>query len=190
MGRPDWTLGYLDEVWWSRLAQPALHGWSSGQPLRLIEAEPDSRDRQPKALACYGVWLAGQGQMLLRFAAGRPLSAATCAFLEWVCRQLQARGKRVWALVWDNAAWHISRQVRQWLDRHNRQVKQARRGVRILVCHLPVKSPWLNPIEPKWLHGKRAVAEPNGILSAEELTRRVCRYYGCACLEPLAQQTP
>jgi len=25
-------------------------------------------------------------------------------------------------------------------------------GVRIRVCHLPVKAPWLNPIEPKWVH--------------------------------------
>jgi hypothetical protein len=30
------------------------------------------------------------------------------------------------------------------------------------VCRLPVKSPWLNPIEPRWLHGKRAIVEPQG----------------------------
>lgn len=167
-----------------------MHGWSSGQSLRVIAPEPDSRDRQPKALACYGVWLAGQGQMLLRFAAGRPLSGGTCQFLGWVCRQLEARGKRVWALVWDNAPWHLSRQVRKWIARHNRQVKRRRQGVRILVCQLPAKSPWLNPIEAKWLHGKRAVVEPDGILSPEELTQRICQYYGCEKLEPLAQNTP
>jgi len=127
--------------------------------------------------------------MLLRFAAGRPLSGGTCEFLQWVCRRLQAQGRRVWALVWDNAPWHTSRQVRRWITCHNRQVKQTGRGVRILACFLPVKSPWLNPIEPRWLHGKRAVAEPDGILSPQELTQRICQYYGCANLEHIAQDT-
>ncbi|WP_040447120.1 hypothetical protein [Ktedonobacter racemifer] len=45
---------------------------------------------------------------------------------------------------------------------------------------LPTKSPWLNPIEPKWVHGKRNVAETNGLLSAHHLAERVCAYYGCA----------
>ena len=52
--------------------------------------------------------------------------------------------------------------VRAWIRAHNRQVKQQGHGVRILVCSLPVKSPWLNPIEPKWVHSKRAIVEPTG----------------------------
>ena len=33
---PDWVLGFEDEVWWSRLAQPALHTWAApDQPVRL-----------------------------------------------------------------------------------------------------------------------------------------------------------
>ena len=39
-------------------------------------------------------------------------------------------------------------------------------GCRIRVCGLPVKAPWLNPIEPKWVHGKRAIVEPDRKLSA------------------------
>jgi len=62
-------------------------------------------------------------------------------------------------LVWDNASWHISREVRQWIKQHNREAK-ANSGVRIIVAQLPVKSPWLNPIEPRWGHGKRAIIEP------------------------------
>ena len=53
------------------------------------------------------------------------------------------------------------------------------RRVRIVVCPLPSKSPWLNPIEPKWVHGKRAVAEPERLLSAAELEARVYADYGC-----------
>ena len=53
-------------------------------------------------------------------------------------------------------------------------------GVRILACRLPSKSPWLHPIEPKWVHGKRAIVEPDRLLSAREIMERVYTYYGCA----------
>ena len=78
-------------------------------------------------------------------------------------------------------------QVRQWIKTQNAQAKQSG-GVRLLVCHLPVKSPWLNPIQPKWVHGKRAVVEPDTKLSAQELKTRICEYLDCQLLEPLAKQ--
>ena len=34
----DWVVGFLDECWWSRVAQPNLHSFSEeGEPLRLVE---------------------------------------------------------------------------------------------------------------------------------------------------------
>ena len=60
-------------------------------------------------------------------------------------------------------------------------------GVRILVCRLPVKSPWLNPIEPRWLHGKRAIVEPERTLTADELMDRVHQHFRCEHLELLHQ---
>ena len=45
-----------DEVWWSRLAQPALHTWApDGQALRLVEQARPKADLDPKALAYYGL---------------------------------------------------------------------------------------------------------------------------------------
>jgi transposase len=110
---------------------------------------------------------------------GRPVSAVTTQFLEWCCPKLAARGKKALLLVWDNAPWHGSKAVRAWIRTHNRQVKQAGCGVRIIACFLPIKAPWLNPIEPKWVHGKRAVAEPDGLLTAQELADRVCAHFDC-----------
>jgi hypothetical protein len=165
-----------------------MHSWNFDQPLRLIEQQADKKDQQPKALACYGVWFADEQQMLLRFAQARPVSELTCHFLEWVCERLAQKGKRVWVLVWDNASWHISQPVQAWIKEHNRQVKQIG-GVRIIPCRLPVKSPWLNPIEPKWLHGKRAIVEPVAKLTADELIQRVYQYYHCQPIEPIAQNT-
>jgi len=117
--------------------------------------------------------------MWLRFVDGRPVSAVTVAFLAWCAQQAQAQGKRAVLLVWDNASWHLSQSVRSWLRAHNRQVKQTGQGVRLLPCFLPIKSPWLNPIEPKWLHSKKRVVEPARLLSAAELAERVCASFAC-----------
>ena len=151
---PDWVVGYADEVWWSRLAQPTMHAW--GETLRLKVKARAKDDPQPKALAGSGLLRTDQDRVLLRFVEGRPVSRVTTDFLAWGADRLAAEDKRVWVLVWDNAAWHVSRAVQAWIGTHNRTVKRTG-GVRILVCRLPVKSPWLNPIEPRWLPGKRAV---------------------------------
>src|SRR3954452_8097524 len=187
LGRPGWAFGFADEVWFSRLAQPALHAWTAGRPLRLGMQAAGRGEPQPEALGCYGLWLPGPERMLLRFVAGRPVSAVTCAFLAWVAGRLAAEGVRVLALVWDNAPWHVSRAVRAWIAAHNRRVKRDG-GCRLLVCRLPSKSPWLNPIEQKWMHGERAVVEADRKLTAEELRQRLCDHYRCPLAEPLAQQ--
>ena len=51
----DWGVGFADETWWSRLARPALHTWTDGEPLRLVEQRVAKTDPDPKALACYGL---------------------------------------------------------------------------------------------------------------------------------------
>jgi transposase len=170
----------------------------AGGRLRLVSQAAGRDDPDPKALACYGLWLPERGRMLLRFVEGRPVSAVTRAFLAWVAEHLATEGVRVLALVWDNAPWHVSREVRAWIKEHNRRIKAAGSGCRLLVCRLlvcrllvcrlPSRGPWLNPIEPKWVHGKRAVAEPARKLSGDELKRRLCDHYRCPTMEPLAQQ--
>ena len=77
-------------------------------------------------------------------------------------------------------AFHKSQAVRTWIREHTQQVKQTGKGVRSLPFLLPTQSPWLNPIEPKWVHGKRNVVEPNGVLSAQQLAERICAYFGCS----------
>lgn len=177
-------MGFADEVWWSRLAHPEQHRWvEAGVITRLQELERPKADPDPKALACYGVLVRQHAppadQMLLRFVDGRPVSAVTTAFLAWGCERLAAQGVTAWFLIWDNASWHTSQAVRTWIRAHNREVKTTRHGVRIVACWLPTKSPWLNAIEPKWVHGKRAISEPERMLTRDELEARVCAYYGC-----------
>lgn len=183
---------YQDEVWWSRLAQPHLHSWQADEPLRLQQKERERNDPEPQAISCYGGWLQREGKMHLRFVEGQPNSTITIAYLRWLAGELAAGGKTRAVVVWDNAPWHVSKAVKGWLREHNQAALAARRkgeaAVQLVPCWLPTKSPWLNPIEVQWVHGKRAVVEPSRKLSAEELEGRVCSYYKCEPQAHLAQE--
>jgi hypothetical protein len=181
------VVGFEDETWWSRFEQPDLHSWAeAGEPMHLVEKEAGKDDPDPKALSCYGLFVPKLERTWLRFVDGRPVSAITTQFLEYSCQRLEEVGKKALLLIWDNASWPKSKFVGRWIVSHNREVKNSGRGVRIVPCFLPKKSPWLNPIEPKWTHGKRKVVEPDGLLSAYELADRICKVCGCAHEEHLS----
>lgn len=178
-------MGYEDETWWSRVAHPALHAWADGDPVRLVEQRVAADDPDPKALACYGLLVrppdasdAAAEAVWLRFVDGRPISPLTIAFLTWCCERLGSQGMTTLVLVWDNAGWHLSGEVRRWLRDQNQRAHREG-GVRIIPCCLPTKSPWLNPIEPQWVHAKRRVAEPARLLTARDLEDRVCAAFAC-----------
>jgi hypothetical protein len=182
-------VGFADETWWSRLARPALHAWREDAPLRLVEQSVAKDDPDPKALACYGLLVrpgdAAPEALWLRFVAGRPVSAVTVQFLAWCGERLAAAGTTTLVLVWDNASWHVSQEVRRWLRAHNQRAHREG-GVRLVPGFLPSKSPWLNPIEPTWVHGKRRVVEPARLLTARELEERVCAAFACPVGDHLA----
>lgn len=180
-------MGFQDETWWSRVTQPHMRAWAEeGEALRLIEQTSPADDPDPKALACYGLLVSCPAapdtlpeQVWLRFVDGHPISAVTTQYLQWCCEHLEKVGKRALIMIWDNASWHISKVVRHWIREHNREVRQNGQGVRIVPCYLPTKSPWLNRIEPHWVHGKRNIVEPARLLTAQELADRVCAHFGC-----------
>lgn len=181
-------MGFEDETWWSRVARPALHAWADGAPVRLVAQTVADDDPDPKALACFGLLLQrpeAPEEVWLRFVDGRPVSAITTAFLAWCGERLAALGTTTLVLVWDNAGWHVSRAVCRWLREHNQRAHREG-GVRLVPCLLPTKSPWLNPIEPKWVHGKRRVAEPARLLTAADLEDRICAAFACPRYDHLA----
>lgn len=154
--------------------------------LRLVEQTLAPDDPDPKALACYGLLVSCPAapetlseQVWLRFVEHRPVSPLTTRYLAWCCEKLAAVGKTALLLSWDNASWHISKEVRSWIRNHNRQVKQQGQGVRIVACFWPSQSPWLNRIEPHWMHAKRNIVEPARLLTAHEVADRVCAHFGC-----------
>lgn len=127
--------------------------------------------------------------MGLRFVTGRPVSAVTIDFLSGCSAQRAAQGFTALVLIWENASWHRSPAVRHGRRQHHQQIKGGAVGVRLVVCPLPSKRPWLNPMAPPWLHGKRAGLEADRLLSADTLQARVHADYGCQRQEHLIMPT-
>jgi hypothetical protein len=138
------------------------------------------QDMVDKALARYGAVRDDTHQMHLAFCPGQPNSDYTLLFIPQLLDIARDEGKRSLIMIWDHASWHKSKRVRRWTRAHNQQAKQTG-DVRLLVWLLPKKSPWLNPIEPRWLHGQRAVLEPGAHdLTPQVLRNRLCAYYQSA----------
>ena len=179
--QPDWAYSFQDQTWWSRFSHPDLHSWEqAGQYPTLVEQVYSNNDSDPKALAGYGLlvrWkndkVQAKQKIWLRFVKGNPGSELTIKYLQWTCSKARQLRKRVLVMFWDHAPWHVSQTVIDWVHKHNREVKRAGAGVRLLICFLPKKSPWLNSIEPMWIHAKRKIVEPDGKLSAKEVVSRV-----------------
>ena len=172
----DWLLVEQDECWFSRFAQPNLHAWAApGQALHLVGRKP-ARQEAHKALACYGARRQDTRQVLLYLCDEQPKSEFTWLMIERLLALARQENKRVLVIIWDHASWHKSKRLTGWIRAYNQEAK--RQGdVRLLTLLLPKQSPWLNPIEPCWLHAKRKVCEPDGKLSVAEIKRRLCALF-------------
>lgn len=178
---PDWVLGFIDEVWWSRLYRPRMHAWTDGPPLKLRALGEDINDSDPIAICCYGVLFHDTKKVILRFAENRPLSDNTIQFLAWLCQVLSEEKKKRLIIIWDDASWHASKAVLHWLGEHNRHVRQQG-GLEVIHFELPAASPWLNDIEHYYRHAKKVIIEPDRKLTAQETVERVCQHFQCSLL--------
>jgi transposase len=166
-----------DECWFSRFVQPQMHAFAVAENhLRLVQRVPQKGETD-KAIACYGAVCDQTKERFFCLADGQPNSEKSIAFLSTLLALAKERNQRVLVVIWDRASWHMSKTVIRWVHQHNQQVKQAKHGTRLLTCLLPSKSPWLNPMEPIWLHAKRNVVEPDGELSVKLLKERLCAHF-------------
>lgn len=95
--RPDWAIGFEDEVWWSRVAQPKVRAWA-GEPLKVQVLKSEDGDPDPDAIACYGFYRYDTRKVSVRFVEGRPVGDLTIQFLEWLCAGVAEEGKKVLAV--------------------------------------------------------------------------------------------
>ena len=80
-------------------------------------------------------------------------------FIEYLGRMLPEEGRKVYLIV-DNMQVHHSKKVREWLKKHESQMK---------VAYLPVYSPELNPDEYMNNHLKKEMRKRGHARSQEEL---------------------
>lgn len=173
---PDWLLIEEDECWFSRFAQPQAHAWAAADAnLRLYQRSPE-RGETEKAIACFGGVRHDTDEVLLYFSDGQPNSLHMWMFIVGLLAVARDAGKQVLVLIWDHASWHKSQDIRRWIHIYNRMAKQQGEP-RLLTHRLPTKSPWLNPIEPRWVHAKRGICEPNGVLTPDVLRQRLCAHF-------------
>ncbi len=186
LSQPDWLVLEQDECWFSRFSQTALHTWSAAQePQRLVQREPQRKEAD-KALACFGAVCQNSGQRYFYFGQGQPNTDKIILMLERFLAIARYQGKRVLLIFWDRASWHQSKKLYRWIRTHNQHAKLTG-DVRLLTVLLPSKSPWLNSMEPHWLHAKRKVAEFDGKLSVAMLKRRLCAHFQVPLVEALLQ---
>ena len=173
----DWLLFEEDECWFSRYAQPNAFAWATPPaPVRFVQRTPPPKTPDT-ALACFGAVRQDTQETYLYFAPGQPNSEQMWLFIIGLLVVARQESKKVVVLLWDNATWHKSQRLRQWIRLYNQAAKKAGEP-RLLTWLLPLQSPWLNPIEPRWVHAKRAVCEPDGELTAPELKRRLATHFG------------
>jgi transposase len=108
---PEWAIGFEDEVWWSRIAQPKVRAWTGGPPLKVQVLKPEDGDPDPDAIACYGFYRYDTRKVTVRFVEGRPVGDLTAQFLEWLCREVAREEKKVLVVIWDGPSWHAAEAV-------------------------------------------------------------------------------
>ena len=143
--------------------------------MRLVERTPVS-DETEKALACFGAVRQDTQQTYLYFSDGQPNSEHTWLFIMGLLTIARREKIRVVVMIWDHATWHKSKRLRQCIRSYKLAAKESGQP-RLLTFLLPRKSPWLNPIEARWVHAKRKTCEPDGELTAQELKRRLAAHF-------------
>ena len=183
---------FIDESWfvlWPRQAESWAH---KRLPERIPKEKSWDRKNRPPSCALYATM----------DVAGRQVEGEwhdtwnqeeTWEHLQGVIQRYQARGTRYLVVFWDHAPWHVAHSIGSRVAQHNRQVKQAG-GVRVLLFYLPIRSPWLMPLEPVFGQTKRAVGtkrrEKMGDLQSaieQRLLRRNARVHKHSQL-PIASQ--
>ena len=175
--RDEVELMYEDESWFSRYAMPRLrsHG-PRGEHTRIpIREGPYSQPQ--KAVAVYGALTIPEKRVCIQCVDQQPRSETTWTFLMSLVDYARGNHRRWLVVIWDNASFHKSKRLIAWIRNHNRTQSGRSDGVRIVPYCLPTRSPWLNPIEPQWLHCKRAIYSVGVTPTPEQLKRSVTQYF-------------
>lgn len=146
---------FIDESWfvlWPRQAE----SWARRRrPLAIPKNKSWRHQDRPPSCALYAGMDVASHEVSAQW---RPTwnQEETWAHLQGVIEGYAQAGTRYLVVFWDNGPWHTAGSIARRIAAHNRQAKQEG-GVRVKLFYLPVKAPWLMPLEPVFGQTKRAV---------------------------------
>lgn len=153
---PDRRAGvYLDESWFVCWPHPAPQWAPQRRPARLPKAKSWPKGQRPESTCLYATMEVGMRTVASAWHATWNQDETWTA-LERVLTHYAKRHIRSLVIFWDNAPWHVAWRLRERVAQHNRQAKTDG-GVHVLLFALPVRSPWLMPLEAVFGQTKRAV---------------------------------
>ncbi len=128
------------------------YGWGKTSE-RLVVQVANPKERQ----SYFGALNGKTGDLLLK-ATPKADSAHTVAFLDQLRQHYL--NKKVW-VIWDNASYHCSQLVKDYLQQVNGQLPQEQWPLTLI--GLATNAPEQNPIEDVWLDGKTQIRKTAGL---------------------------
>jgi hypothetical protein len=171
---PDGAAVWLDQSWFVRWPYRFWAWAPHDAPPRVAKRWNEAVD----TTALYAALDDETQEAFLSWSPGQPNSEVTMEFLEALMAYWTQKGKRFMVLLWDKAPWHTSGRIRQWIRNYNRRAK--REGLtRLIMHHLPTRSPWLMPLESilGWI--KHRVLGDRCFDTVAELQAAVVRAFEC-----------
>jgi hypothetical protein len=146
---------FIDESWFVLWPYRSESWARRKRPLRIPKAKDWKRGERPPSCALYASMDALKREVSAEWHSTWN-QQETWAHLQGLLEAYGQRGIRYLIVFWDHGPWHTAASVRQRVAEHNRRARKEG-GVRVLLFYLPVKAPWLMPLEPVFGQTKRAV---------------------------------
>jgi transposase len=151
---PESDLEYTDESWFVAQEPSGVKNHQTGSSWSDVgkpETVPTSSSKGKKTLPIYAGLSVKDKQVRYMFTEKTDTNASI-AYLSWRAKECRERGIRRLYIVWDNASFHLSKALREWLGEHNEKAGREDSAI-IELVPMPNKSPWLNLIEVvfRWL---------------------------------------
>lgn len=146
---PACGLEFMDETWFVWVPPQGIMNPEPGTGWAVHQHSPRntaSREKGKQTTSAYLFLDVKEQRVWVDYAAHTNSTEVLTRLMERVA-QHQRLGHTRLVLVWDQASWHVSKQVRQAIREHNLGVNRTRTGVKIVPIVLPVHAFWLNPVE-------------------------------------------
>jgi hypothetical protein len=176
---PTWGVEFLDESWFVWVPEAGVmnpeagYGWGScGEPLK----NRATRKKGQQTWSCYLALDAKEERVAWRYSQ-HTTRWQTAIFVNERLKAHERQGHRVMLLIWDNASWHVARDLKGWFQAHNRQVDRQRFGTKIVPVCTPVHAFWLNRCEPLFGHAKGRVLPCRQFASPTEQQTALDRHW-------------